>query len=402
MQNSPRQTLSFALLLGTAMFFSASESAAQVNEIASATDLFTPSYRAGVGAQWIGWDDFDDGGAMNLVVNDTTPDLGNSPGSFVCNNGEPHVSSSLNIYTSDGSLDETATFNTQGTPGAGFTTIIIQGVTLFGPLGTTIDFSDVAGLQPVENIQGDNLSGSGQFWVKYEVPGNEASYTVTLSTGPFSFISMDRLVIDTFWSPTEYAVDSTVLQLPTLYDSFCDGDGGNLMGCTNCPCGNNLSAGSAGGCMNSSGTGAHLAASGDPSVSLPMGSSADLRVELTGAPASAFCILNSGDAIAPGNAANPCFGLNSGAQATAFDGLRCAILNTRRHGGRSADAFGQVGFTNSPWGGEGGPPVGIANAGGGFTSGQTRYFQVIHRDDPLAICMRGLNTSEAVEVTFAR
>lgn len=50
--------------------------------------------------------------------------------------------------------------------------------------------------------------------------------------------------------------------------------------------------------------------------------------------------------------------------------------------------------------GGGGPPVGIANAGGGFAIGQTRFFQIINRDDPLASCMRALNTSQAVEVTF--
>jgi len=126
----------------------------------------------------------------------------------------------------------------------------------------------------------------------------------------------------------------------------------------------------------------------------------DLRFGLTGAPPTAFCILNSGDAVAPGNAANPCFGLNSGVPAVAFDGLRCAIMNTRRHGGRAADSNGDVGATNNPWGGEGGPPVGIAVAGGGFVAGQSRYFQVINRDDPMAICLRGLNTSQAIRVVF--
>ncbi len=123
----------------------------------------------------------------------------------------------------------------------------------------------------------------------------------------------------------------------------------------------------------------------------------DLRFVLSGAPANAFCTLNSGDGVAPSNPVNPCFGLDSGAQSMQFDGLRCAIMNTRRHGGRSTDNRGDV---TSPWGGEGGPPVGIALAGSGFVSGQTRYFQVIHRDEVLLVCMRGLNTSQAVEVTF--
>jgi len=114
----------------------------------------------------------------------------------------------------------------------------------------------------------------------------------------------------------------------------------------------------------------------------------------------AFCILNSGDSLAPGNMANPCFGTGSGGLAAVFDGLRCAIVNTRRHGGRSADMNGEVGVINFPWGGEGPPAVGIAQAGAGFVAGQTRFFQVINRDDPLLVCMRGLNTSQAVKVTF--
>lgn len=182
--------------------------------------------------------------------------------------------------------------------------------------------------------------------------------------------------------------------------SFCSGDGGNQMGCTNCPCGNNALAGTVGGCLNSANTSSRLMASGSTSVSLPPSITTDLRLALSGVPPNAFCILNSGDAVAPGNPANPCFGMNSGAQAIVFDGLRCAITNTRRHGGRSADVSGDVGVTNNPWGGEGGPPIGLAQAFGGFMAGQTRYFQSINRDDPLAICMRGLNTSQAIKIDF--
>ncbi len=187
---------------------------------------------------------------------------------------------------------------------------------------------------------------------------------------------------------------------PSRFATFCNGDGGDQLGCTECPCSNNSPAGTVGGCLNSGGTSNSLSVTGSVSVSLPSSGTSDLRFGLSGAPANAFCILNSGDAVAPGNMANPCFGSNSGLQAAAFDGLRCAITNTRRHGGRSADASGDVGATNSPWGGEGGPNAGIAQAGVGFVSGQTRYFQVVNRDDPLLNCMRGLNTSQAIEITF--
>ncbi len=172
------------------------------------------------------------------------------------------------------------------------------------------------------------------------------------------------------------------------------------MGCTNCPCLNNASAGTVGGCLNSSGASARLLASGDPSVSLPVADTTDLRFGLSGAPPTALCVLNSGDAVAPTNPLNPCFGLDSGAQAMQFDGLRCAVANTRRHGARTADANGEVGNTNAPWGGEGAPGVGLAQQGVGFAAGQTRFFQVVNRDNPLVVCMRGLNTSQAIQVTF--
>ncbi len=139
---------------------------------------------------------------------------------------------------------------------------------------------------------------------------------------------------------------------------------------------------------------------GSESVSLPPMSTDDLRFSLLNAPPSTLCVMTSGDGLAPTGMANPCFGLGSGVQALAYDGLRCAVTNTRRHGGRSANANGEVGVTNNPWGGEGAPPAGIAVAFGGFAAGDTRYFQAIYREDALAVCMRGLNTTQAIEVTF--
>lgn len=183
------------------------------------------------------------------------------------------------------------------------------------------------------------------------------------------------------------------------YEEFCNGDGGVSPGCTDCPCMNNAPAGTSGGCLNSAGSSANLVVTGDSAVSLPMGATFDLRFSLAGAPPTAFCILNSGSAAAPQSLANPCFGLNSGSLAVSFDGLRCAVQNTQRHGGRPADVNGDVGISTNPWGGEAGPFPGIG-AVAGFLPGQVRYFQVIHRDDPLQVCMRALNTSQTVRVIF--
>lgn len=183
------------------------------------------------------------------------------------------------------------------------------------------------------------------------------------------------------------------------FDSVCNGDGGNQLGCTACPCGNEAALGTIGGCLNSAGGPAELMGSGFPSLSLPAGDATDLRFALAGAPAATFALLQSGDNVAPVNMMNPCFGADSGVQAVVFDGLRCAVSNTRRHGTRGTDSNGEVGVTNTPWGGEGGPALGLA-VSSGFAAGQTRYFQALLRDEPLAVCMRGLNTSQAIAVIF--
>ncbi|MEM7518638.1 MAG: hypothetical protein AAF368_17160, partial [Planctomycetota bacterium] len=184
------------------------------------------------------------------------------------------------------------------------------------------------------------------------------------------------------------------------FPDHCNGDGGDQAGCSDCACSNNAAPGTIGGCLNSNASSARLLASGDPSISLPASSTTDLRFALEGAMPSVFSALFSGSSLAPVSPSQPCFGLNSGALSPAFDGLRCASLSVLRHGNRGTDTDGRVGFTNSPWGGEGNPVDGIAQAGSGFAAGQVRYFQVVYRDDPALSCMTGLNTTQAVEVTF--
>ena len=186
------------------------------------------------------------------------------------------------------------------------------------------------------------------------------------------------------------------------FQSLCNGDGGDQLGCTACPCSNDASPGTVGGCLNSSGSSSRLSAGGDSSVSLPAMSTSDLRFEMTGGPALATSVLLSGAAVAPQNMANPCFGLSSGSQAADRDGLRCAVQSVQRHGNRQTDVTGSIlnaSGASRVWGGPAQPTAGIASQGG-FVSGQTRYFQVTHRDDALLVCTRGLNTSQAVEVTF--
>lgn len=228
-----------------------------------------------------------------------------------------------------------------------------------------------------------------------------SSCSLPLSVDPsdFGFFKSIAIVFD---GPTSSLIEAdfnSIGVVVTMTD-FCNGDGGSGAGCTDCPCGNNAAPGTVGGCLNSVGSSARLLPTGSPSISLPLGSSEDLRFGLTGAPPSVLSILFSGDAAAPVNMANPCFGQNSGTTAIAFDGLRCAVGNVRRSGARVADGLGNIGDTNNAWGGANQPAAGIGVALGA-AAGETRYFQAVNRDNSQLVCGRGLNTSQAVEVTFA-
>ena len=78
-----------------------------------------------------------------------------------------------------------------------------------------------------------------------------------------------------------------------------------------------------------------------------------------------------------------------------LDGLRCAVQGVLRHGVRPSDANGDVGVTTNGWG----DPNGFFQFSV-FMAGDTKHFQIVHRDDAAQVCMTGQNSSQAVSVTF--
>ncbi len=188
-------------------------------------------------------------------------------------------------------------------------------------------------------------------------------------------------------------LNASVVEACPTATAACSGDGGDQAGCTNCPCGNNAPLGSAGGCLNSTGTSAELVASGTPN---PLDD--QLRFEVTGANPGTFGILLSASQLLPSNPANPC-PAGSGVQAMALDGIRCIGVGLKRHGVRATDANGDIGVTNTGWGGIDPPMVGLI-AQGGFVSGQTRHWQAFYREAGTLVCQRGQNTTNALSTTF--
>jgi|GEM_PF-1250715 hypothetical protein len=173
--------------------------------------VVAPTTRGNANTTYFGWDTFCEVGFDNVPINDSTPDIGTTTTgvSFVTTNGEDHVSSSRNLYVGAGTLSEEVTVVTDGTVGSGFTTIIAQAVTAFGGFpAASLTFSSINGVAP-QVVQTTNIAGKGQVWAKWRLPGNQASYTFTV-TGPtgVSGWSFDKFIVDTLWSATVYQADS--------------------------------------------------------------------------------------------------------------------------------------------------------------------------------------------------
>jgi hypothetical protein len=106
---------------------------------------------------------------------------------------------------------------TNGTPGSGFTTIILQGRTIFGGYptgdnGNDLTFGPVLGVNATY-VQGTNTLAQGQFFAKYEIPGNAASYIVTIPASATA-LSIAELQVDTEWSALSFAADTALVPEP--------------------------------------------------------------------------------------------------------------------------------------------------------------------------------------------
>ncbi len=171
----------------------------------------------------------------------------------------------------------------------------------------------------------------------------------------------------------------TEIEVMSPFQLSCHGDGGNGLGCTDCPCSNNGTPGHPGGCLNSSGSSVLLYGQGIPSVSAD---TFQLRVKHTSEGTLGF-LVSGGNQLAP-----PGCPLGSGLQNAFDDGLRCIGGAMQRHGPRVTY---ENGYPNSYFGL-------ISQAG--FTLGQVRHFQYVYRDDVTAGCQTGRNSSNALTMTI--
>ncbi|MEN3941081.1 Ig domain-containing protein [Prosthecobacter sp. SYSU 5D2] len=196
------------------------EPAAIAFNLDQATGIVAPSSRGTAGTTWFGWDGFGTPG-VTAPIDDSTPDIGNYAGTqarFRTTNSEIHqFAGGSNLYILSGTLAEEITVPTSGVVGeAGFTTIFLQiasatsgmgGGSFAGEITATID--DVP---PTMVVQG-GAANTAQYWAKWEIPGNEATYVIAIS-GPEgqAHFSFDKVVVDTKFSPYGYVADSMKLK----------------------------------------------------------------------------------------------------------------------------------------------------------------------------------------------
>lgn len=185
--------------------------------IPTATGPFAPSFRGDSAATYFGWSSGTfDGTPDNELIDSPPPTLPVGgpfpPGvNLVQNHGDDILSSTNNIYTGGFTLDLTITAPTAGTPSTGFTTLIVQGKTAFGAFGSLPVFAPVEGVSP-SFVVGLNATAADQFFVKYEVPGNAATYDINVTGG--QALSINTLTVDTYWSANGYAPDLAVVPEP--------------------------------------------------------------------------------------------------------------------------------------------------------------------------------------------
>lgn len=216
--------------------------------INEATSLFTPSFRGEENTTYFGWSSVPNGlggftGSLGVGGNlpNGTPSInpdslaGNS---FFVQNGTGDVfASSNNVYSGVSGINNAQlvlNIPTEGTIGSdGYTTIIIQG---YGQgFYDTITFGAINGIDP-EYLYGQTaapfahsngtLTGStGLFWAKWEIPGNQSSYQVDIygySNG-IGVVSVSDLIVDTLYSTTGFAADTSVVPEPSSLLSLCAG-----------------------------------------------------------------------------------------------------------------------------------------------------------------------------------
>lgn len=218
--------------------------------IAESSTVFEPSFRGEANTTYFGWSAGTWDGDVDALPPTPNVDLlingapsinpaGLVGASMTKGGSNDIVSGTNNLYSSVAGINNAQlqlNIPTNGTVGSGgFTTIIIQGLGLAGssfPGGTRgldgFGFGAINGIQPAYVIA-TNADVEGQWFAKWEIPGNAASYTVNIigkANGPeVGVLSVTELHIDTLFSNSGFSGDMAVPEPSTLLLSALAGLG---------------------------------------------------------------------------------------------------------------------------------------------------------------------------------
>ena len=203
--------------------------------------IYTPGFRGQSATTHFGWSygTWDGNPPPEVGQPDPSPDILNGTPSinpealagtsFITQTGTADiVSGSNNIYSSVAGINSQGLqlhIPTDGTVGpAGFTTIIIQGLSMSGAMFGFSGPLDGFGFGTINGVEAEyvitvNDAGLGQWWAKWELEGNQSSYTVDIvgaeGVPGGSILSVTDLQVDTLYSTTGYAPDSAIVPEPS-------------------------------------------------------------------------------------------------------------------------------------------------------------------------------------------
>lgn len=319
-----------------------------------------------------------DGGANSAgwtfgAGNDTVEMAGGNPGAY--------VHDTLNFFNTPEVKSTNATNNFVGDlRGRGVSSMGIDLV-----VNTTVfnSFRDVSlmltdGNHVIWLVNGDITPAPGAGWKSFDFAFDSASTTMPAGWNTFSAnpdAAWDAVMTNVtetkfFWGDPNFFYGGenwdigfdNVRVVASTGSTYCFGDGSGAT----CPCGNLGAAGE--GCLNSSGSGALLDATGSASVS-----NDTLSFSSTQLPANKSSLLFTGVLELP-------------ATQILGDGLLCTGGLLTRLGVVNSSATGEANW--------GGGLIGTY----GWNAGETRYFQVWYRDTATSPCAQAFNTSNGYAI----
>ncbi len=198
---------------------------AYAHAMSQSAGLFAVTERGTAASTYFGWETFNDASDRAVPINDSSPDIGSATvgANFQTTNAEDHVIDNGDLSFASGTLAEQVTVPTSGTVGTeGFTTIVMQIAAIpgAGSFPATISLNSLNGVAPTV-VQAVNSAGDGQLWAKWDLPGNQANYAITI-TGPANQANFgfDKVTVDTHFSTTAFLPDSVAATPPTITTSI--------------------------------------------------------------------------------------------------------------------------------------------------------------------------------------